>query len=663
MSLEKSGFFFVFVILLFNLDINAQFVETYKSSLPPEVFVSFSNEEKSVQDTNSIESGHLFLSLGRKVLVHHENLAIDYALKAKRIFKKLRQDSMVAITNLSLVFPYINQGLYPQADEVIQEVFLYAKNTKNIKMTADANLRLGYKEYSFGRPDKALAAYLECYRYYNQRKLNQEYGDIIMRLGSTYAFIGDCDTALKYWEDYLLAASAKVANDRFVLPVKSNMIECITKTGNIESAKKMAKEVIQERKKSNSYKHLSKAYLTLSFLSSSEKKWNDAMLYIDSAYHYAGLFDNARILSDVFLARARLFETLGKEEKALQDLKSALATSTQSKTPTNQIKAYRKLAAIYLKNKNYQQAFFYDQKGDSIHDALFSTEVSGSIKALEKQILQQNSDEKIALLENQNRLKNENIRQQEKTHKANITLLILSGVLLLLLTYLIIIRTRNNNLLKGKNTEIEKALALNKMLVKEMHHRVKNNLQIVASLLGLQSRFAKNQNVFEAVTEGKTRVQAMSLLHQSLYKNEDLKTIPIQKYFYDVCENLISTFGLREQNIELNTEIQDIDMDLDQVVTLGMIVNECIINSIKHAFRRKKAGKILLEITRIKNILNCRISDDGVGIPFVSIPEKSNSMGMQIISSFVKKLDGTITINNQSGTEIIISCKTGIVEN
>lgn len=648
----------LWLIILFQVSrIHAQVIVSYKSSVPADVYHQFYQKEKSLQDTVSLKSGQIYLELGRDALSHNEDLAITYEERAKNIFIRQKKDSLVAVTNLSLSLPYINKGMYDEADAVIREVLIFSKKTKNEKSAADAHLRLGYKEFARGKPDKALAAYLTCYQFYRDKKQNHEYGDIIMRLGLTYAAIGDCGTALRYWEDYIRAAETKKANDRFVIPVKSNMIDCYTKTGHLTSAREVARDVINARKKSNSFKHLCKAYLKLSFLLSSEKKPDEALAFMDTAYQYAVRFGSDRLLSDVLLARAAIYHKKGTEKLAVQDLHNALTKARLSQTPSNQITACHALADIYQQNLDFKKAFYFDQMGDSIKDAVFSSDVIHSIKALEKQMVQQNSEEKIALLETQNRLKNDNILQQKKVHKANIILLILSGMLLSLLTWLIIIRTRSNTLLSKKNKEIEKTLALNKMLVKEMHHRVKNNLQIVASLLGLQSRFAHDKNVFDAVIAGKTRVQAMSILHQSLYKNDDLKTIPIKKYFLDLCDNLQSTYSLDQQFIQLSADIEDLHLDLDQVVTIGMIVNECIINAIKHAFTDKHGGHIALHIYAKNNILYCVVKDDGIGMPFTVIPEKSTSMGMQLISSFIRKLDADITIKNTSGTEIIFTCK------
>jgi two-component sensor histidine kinase/predicted negative regulator of RcsB-dependent stress response len=653
----KRYIIFWILVLLQAIGIKSQIILPYKSSVPSEVFNLFYQKEKSLKDTISAESGQVYLELGREALSHNEDLAIAYEQKAKQIFSKTGMDSLTAVTNLSLSLPYINKGMYDEADTAIRDVLSFSQRTKNAKLTADAHLRLGYQESARGKPDKALAAYLTCYQFYRDKKQNHEYGDIIMRLGLTYAAIGDCGTALRYWEDYIRAAETKKANDRFVIPVKSNMMDCYTKTGNIPSAREMARDVINARKKSNSFKQLCKVYLKLSFLSSSEKKPDEALSYMDTAYQYAVRFGNDRLLSDVLLARAGIYREKGTEKRAVQDLHDALIKARLSQTPSNQISACHTLADIYQHNLDFKKAFYYDQMGDSIKDAVFSSDVIYSIKALEKQMVLQNSEEKIAMLETQNKLKSENIIQQKKVHEANVILLILSGLLLSLLTWLIIIRTRNNTILSQKNKEIEKSLVINKMLVKEMHHRVKNNLQIVASLLGLQSRFAKDKNVYEAVTEGKTRVQTMSLLHQSLYKNEDLKEIPIKKYFQDLCENLASTFSLSEQNITLQADIKDINLDLDKVVTLGMIVNECIINSIKHAFVNRKQGAIHLNIKEEKNEVVCIIKDNGTGIPFQNIPEKSASMGMQLISSFITKLEGNISLQKDSGTIITISFK------
>ncbi|MBK8851968.1 MAG: sensor histidine kinase [Saprospiraceae bacterium] len=636
----------------FQLKAQSTIVTRYKSIIPASYYYNTFEKEASILGQNSIAAANMYLDLGRSSLVHSEDLSIEYELKAKELFSHHKQDAMVVQTNLSLTLPYINKGMYEVADKIILEVFDYARKFKNEKIKADAYLRLGYKEYASGNLDKALAAYFNCFEYYQNKKSNHELGDLVMRMGATYAEMGDCATALKYWETYI-AEYIPIKNQLdFSIPIKSNMIDCYIKDKNFKKAKQLSQEVIQSRKESNANKLLSKAYSSLSVLSKLSGQYKPSLYYLDSAIWYAAKFKSQRQLSALHIDRSDVYYMLNKKVNAINDLELALKNAILSNSPILQLQAYDKLAKIYHQMGKNGKAYIYNQKSDSIKDKMFSAEVISSMKNMEKQVALQNSKQQIFLLENQNRLKNQNIIQQKKLSRISTLLLVISGLLLLLFAYWIRVRTRTNRLLREKNVVIEKALSENKMLVKEVHHRVKNNLQIVASLIGLQGRFTNDKGVHDAVISIKTRVQAMSLLHQQLYQNEDLRSISIKSYFEDLCESLTSTYSTHVQNIVISAEIESIYLDLDQVVTLGVIVNELIANSIKHAFVNKEKGNIRLSIKSAIDMVLCEVRDNGVGIPFTHLPEKSSSMGMQLISSFMNKLNAEINIDNANGTVI-----------
>ena len=174
------------------------------------------------------------------------------------------------------------------------------------------------------------------------------------------------------------------------------------------------------------------------------------------------------------------------------------------------------------------------------------------------------------------------------------------------------------------------ALENNKMLVKEIHHRVKNNLQVVSSLLNLQSRFEQDDTVLQAINTGKYRVQSMSLLHQSLYLNEDLNSIHIKKYFEDLAKSIVKGYPLFGKEVKLELDIEDIQLDVDTVVPLGLIANELITNSLKYAYDDIEDCKLDFSIKEADGMIRLIVKDNGQGIKFTELPEKSNSLGIAI---------------------------------
>ena len=146
----------------------------------------------------------------------------------------------------------------------------------------------------------------------------------------------------------------------------------------------------------------------------------------------------------------------------------------------------------------------------------------------------------------------------------------------------------------------------------------------------------------------------MSILHRNLYQNENLKHIKIKPYFEDLIENLVSTYKIGDTDIFIHSDIEDIELDIDTVIPMGLITNELISNSLKYAYEDKEAGQIELEIKTQENQLLLLVKDEGKGIPFTEIPKRSETLGMQLIHSFTKKLKGKIAIDNRDGTSFRI---------
>ncbi len=215
-----------------------------------------------------------------------------------------------------------------------------------------------------------------------------------------------------------------------------------------------------------------------------------------------------------------------------------------------------------------------------------------------------------------------------------------------------------------KKTEI--ALAqMDRIRIKEIHHRIKNNLQVISSLLDLQAEKFDDEKVREAFREGQNRVVSMSLIHEELYKGKDNDTFDFSAYLRKLAENLFWTYSLSSKNIRLLMELEeDAFFDMDTAVPLGIIVNELVSNSLKHAFNEGEQGEVRIRLCREKeeNVMDestfsLTVSDNGKGIPGEIELESLESLGLQLVSILVEQLDGEIEINRVHGTEFRIIFK------
>ena len=230
-----------------------------------------------------------------------------------------------------------------------------------------------------------------------------------------------------------------------------------------------------------------------------------------------------------------------------------------------------------------------------------------------------------------------------------------------------------------KRKEAEEALAnIETARKKEIHHRIKNNLQVISSLLDLQAEQFRNREnikdleVLEAFRESQDRVISMALIHEELYKGGGFETLNFSPYIQELAENLLLTYRLGNTDITLNMDVEEsLSFDMDTVVPLGMIINELVSNSLKHAFPGRNKGEIRIKLIReeneecIKSITGvCKstnftltVSDDGVGISENLNVEELDSLGFQLVTSLVDQLDGELELKRNNGTEFIMKFK------
>jgi len=210
-----------------------------------------------------------------------------------------------------------------------------------------------------------------------------------------------------------------------------------------------------------------------------------------------------------------------------------------------------------------------------------------------------------------------------------------------------------------KNIEIQlkNSLTEKEMLLKEIHHRVKNNLMIISSLLNLQSGYIKDkasQNIFK---ESQNRARSMALIHERLYQSTDLKRIDFGDYITSLATELFHTYVSDRNIIELKINVEDILLDINTSIPLGLIVNELITNSLKHAFPNGMKGKININFYLKNDHYEFAVKDDGIGFPEDIDFQNTNSLGLQIVTSLTEQIDGEIKLERSNGTEFKITFK------
>ena len=287
-------------------------------------------------------------------------------------------------------------------------------------------------------------------------------------------------------------------------------------------------------------------------------------------------------------------------------------------------------------------------------DSMFNKEKDERITQLITEYEVQEKDQEIQMLASQNELKNlriEKSNRQKLLFGLGATSLLIFAIALF---YLLRLKSKTNADLEGKNILISKALAEKDILLREIHHRVKNNLQMISALLYLHGKSVDDSTAQEALMESQNRVQSMAMIHQNLYQDENLLGVSIKDYLDKLLDHLISSYNIEKDRITILKKIDIPQMDVDTVIPLALIINELISNALKYAFRDGRRGEIKVSLQQNDGLINLEVSDNGMGLPEHFSVASSSNFGLKLINILCDRLGATWSAHSGKGTHIVI---------
>ncbi len=308
-------------------------------------------------------------------------------------------------------------------------------------------------------------------------------------------------------------------------------------------------------------------------------------------------------------------------------------------------------------NGNYKSAIKHFENFKQISDSTLGVSKNKQIEELKIEYETKNKEQKIKLLDDQSKLQESELHKSKILNNLSIWSLILLLITIALLYNRYRLKQRNHAKLELKEKEInQKNINLRHLLdekewlLKEIHHRVKNNLQTVISLLNSQSAYLDNDMALSAIKNSQHRIHSMSLIHQKLYNSENISTINMPNYIRELIEYLKDSFNLG-QRIRFEIKIEPLELDVAQAVPLGLILNEAITNSIKYAFPDDRTGMIYITLeATTENRYLLTISDNGIGVDSDFSGKKINSFGMSLIKGLSDDLEAKFSMENDNGT-------------
>lgn len=607
------------------------------------VFVETDNFGASYLDTleqnyNKVKVDTVKFSMLNDLAYYWHTRNLNKAL----IFTKIGLDCTVESDSLWHGRFQITQGailLRMEKLDIAQTVLELAKTKVDQSDLAFLNTQLGYVYERKSQLDKAADFALksiELGQEHNDTKaIAMGYSDLSNLFWKQGKYESGLEYGLRSLELFEVSGFTDLDYD-FTLYVTGNNYLALS---NYEQARKYYEQSIIIGERYGFYNNLSDVYISLVDLYTYLGEFENANKAGKNAVKYAELLENNFMIMRSWLAMAKMQNKQGNYLEAIDGLNKSIRIATEDFGDAYYLgDAYKELGDAYAGEHEYKKAYKAFAKYDSLKSEVFTAEADQRISQLRTEFDVAKKENTIALQEIQIK------KQQTRQHLIIIITFLL--LLLLVLAYKAISNNvKKNRLLQSKHAEKE-------FLLKEIHHRVKNNLEIVSSLLSLQASLITDPKILDAMEQSQHRVHSMGMIHQKLYLGEKLATIEMKDYFKNLSDYIIHSFGKYER-ITVNIEMKELELDVDLAIPIGLIVNELITNSLKYAFPDDRKGNIILSLTKKQDLLLLEVGDDGIGMYHDSL-KSGTGFGAHLVNLLVKQLDGKMELLTNLGTTVHI---------
>jgi len=584
---------------------------------------------------------------------------ISYVRKAIPYFEKGTEKLVLAKALENLGDLYMVKDDNANSLHVLKQA-LSIYNAIGFKETQGVYNILGYVSFNNKDNINALKYLLTALRVAESLgDTSQQLSTICNRLGVVYDGIGKPKESIKALEK-ALAISEAAKDSASVAIIKLNLLMIYRKDKRYNEAKKMLKSI--------DIPHPNTTYRSIvlfggAILNLELKKYSLAGTYLDSLKKFTTRFpDDHHIWQKYYTALMIYnFET-GNYQVIKRDLMNnkVLKKLSANVSYLGQYELYSSKTDSALGDN--ASALRHYKNYSKLRDSLTTADNSKQLSELQLQFETERKDKNIAFLTQKSQLQQTRIRSQEIARNAIITGLIVLLIFFALLFNRYRLKQRANKKLEIKQAEIneqnnllQKLLTEKEWLLKEIHHRAKNNLQVIISLLNTQSAFLDNEDALMAIQNSQRRMHAMSLIHQKLYQSDNLASIDMVWYIKELISFLKDSFG-SDNKIKFILDTESIMLDVAQAVPLGLILNEAITNAIKYAFPDYRQGEIFISLKpRQETHFLLSIIDNGIGLPMGFDPEKSNSIGMNMMQGLSEQLDGDFKVKSENGLALYIT--------
>ena len=467
------------------------------------------------------------------------------------------------------------------------------------------------------------------------------------KLAGNFEKIGNYDDAIKYFKISLqLIKESSVKIEEVSV---TNMIgDTYTAAGNFSEALKYYSTALRLADDIKDVSISARVHRGMGGLYRAQGNYSEALdHYLIAAEGYKSI-GNKQQLVNLYSQMGIAYTHLTKYDQAGKSLDDAMALYKDLKGKVSMVDYYDGRQLLNRATGQWKQAFQYYEKYNVIKDSAFNKE---TLKKLVAAQMQYEAEKKEAIQKAEQEKKD--IQSRAELRRRNNLLYAALGIVAIVLLFSIVVYRQRNKIANEKKRS-DQLLTDKELLLREIHHRVKNNLEVVSSLLALQSAQIDDPNTKEAMQDGQNRVHSIGIVHQKLYQGENLGSIEMKDYFVNLSESILDSFGA-EGRVNIEFAMEQLNIDIDTAVPLGLIVNELLTNTLKYAFPNNQHGSVRIKLEKqTGGILHLEVSDNGIGKSGVT---HGTGFGGQLISLLTRQLNGSMKEEIKNGTSVFFDFK------
>jgi two-component sensor histidine kinase len=645
----------------------------------------------------ALEADSINLQARKFMLWGKRDSAISLLNKALELSHKSGNSTIIARCYIDFASLYLMQGKYSNAQQYLEQAWPYLEKTDHYDVKITGIMQRANLYNVIDKKDSSIYYYRMAEKY-NTEKMPYRNWVVYMALGELFNQTDDLDEANKnFLKAYQLTSQKENKPDHgYLLTVFINFYVSHNKAEGAGSLISEYNQLMEERKRKKFVDPLHNVMMNMTnnklednveFMKAvkssclkegqilqaivangyivtyyeKRKKFDAAIDYATEGELLAGKTGGVQNIYGAKKIKYGLLQKAGKYREAnevaeslftLKDSMLALQKREQlyeleKKFETEKkekeialLMSDKKMASLELQQQIFQRNALTME--NMLMDSIVKSEQAYSMS------LTKEKEKETALnaaLERENALKAGELVKEKKLSQV-----LIGGTILFMLAAAIILFQYKRQ--RAKKMVIQKQADELQVLMKEIHHRVKNNLQVISSLLDLQSLTIEDIQASEAVKEGKNRVQSMALIHQNLYSEGNIKGIKAKEYIDNLLQSLCDSYNITSDKVKVNTQIDELNLDVDTMIPLGLVLNELVSNSFKYAFRDGRNGELNVVLKEEQQHLFLKVSDNGTGYPEGMKVKEVKSFGMKMIRAFAQKLKAKLDIYNNNGAVV-----------